>query len=159
MCLLLIILILLLIFPFSEKSNIKQIRVPESSQVLFVSTAIGQKEAKIEVCQPNHCLLLMNHHIQSTKVKHVKVYLQQKLSASINGSITVQPSSVWKKAIYHICNTYRPTTCSLHTSGFNIGIMDGFKVELCDGYDVDEANKTSYKAYWNTSQTILSIIR
>ena len=122
---------------------------PVSSRSVFV-TRNDNDETIVMVSQPSDCLLLQRHHVQDSEVKSLAVEFNVKpIEQSDKPSDQQQFPDTWKKAIYHILNTYRPTFCYLYTGHYQTGVANGHEVQTMDG--------TSYGAYWNESQSLLSI--
>ena len=128
----------------------QQVKDPDSSRSVFILGA-ECNEAVIEVSQPSDCLLLQRDHVQCSCLEELNVWFDHRLTYNINGPPELQSPETWKKAIHHLLNTYRPSRLYLLTRGSHTGVENGHKVELSDG--------TSYRSFWNESQSVLSIRR
>ena len=121
---------------------------PVSSRSVFIMKAKGSR-ADIEVSRPSDCLLLQRDHVKCHKVNDLTVRFSSKHIVNVGVADEEQSPDTWKKALYHLLNTYRPVFCFLNTKHHQTGIANGYKVKMTDG--------TSYGAYWNESQSLLSI--
>ena len=120
----------------------------DSSRSVLIMKAEGN-EAIIEVSQPSDCLLLQRDHVQCSHVDILNVWFDNSFTNNINGLPKLQSSDTWKEALHHILDTYGPRHCTILAS--HTGIQDGHQVDLADG--------TSYRGFWNGSHKQLSIVR
>ena len=123
--------------------------IPDNSRSVFITRA--EKEAKIEVVQPGDCLALQPNHINCKKIGQLSVSFESGFINTIYGPAQQESSETWKKALYHLLNTYRPDICFLNTGGSHTGIENEYKIDVSDG--------PSYITYWNELQSILSIVK
>ena len=122
---------------------------PASSRSVFIEKA-DSSDAIIWVSQPSDCFLLRTDHVRCGLGK-LSVMFDYLFSKSVNGPSEQQSPDVWQEALNHLLNTFRPEWCFLHNGHHYTGIPDGHRVKLHDG--------TSYGAYWNKDQSLLSIMK
>ena len=133
-----------------SRPGFKEVIIPDSPRSVFITMA-EKEEAKIEVVQPSDCLVLQRQHIDCKKIDQLSVYFESGFINMIYGQAQKQSSEIWKKALHHLLNTYRPDICFLNTGGSHTGIDNEYKIVVSDG--------PGYIAYWNELQTILSIVQ
>ena len=132
------------------KPGFQQVKDPDSSRSVFITRAEGTR-ADVDVSQASDCLLLQRDHVQCSHVDVLTVGFDYGLTNNINGLPEPQSPDTWKKALHHLLDTYRPTYCFILTNGSQTGFQDGHQVDLADG--------TSYRGFWNKSHSKLTIKR
>ena len=126
----------------------QHVNEPVSSKPVLVTKA-NDKEADIKISQPSDCLLLQRDDVKCHKMNELTIRFRSKHTDEVGVADKEQSTGIWKQALHHLLNTYRPTWCYVHTEHHQTGITNGHEVKMMDG--------TSYGAYWNESQSLLSI--
>ena len=136
-------------FFIRQETGFQVLKDPASSRSVFIKKA-DSIDAIIKVSQPSDCLLLHTDHVRCG-VGNLYVTFDYRFINSVNGPSEQQSPDVWQEALNHLLNTFRPELCFLHNGHQPTAIPDGHSIQLEDG--------TSFGAYWNEAQSILSITK
>ena len=136
-------------FFIRQETGFQVLKDPASSRSVLIRKA-DSSDAYVEVSQPSDCLLLHTDHVRCG-VGNLYVTFDYPFINSVNGPSEQQSPDVWQEALNHLLNTFRPELCFLHNGHQPTAIPDGHSIQLEDG--------TSFGAYWNEAQSILSITK